>query len=177
MLKRLKDIESAMRRHSIEPSVFVVSLNSDGKPNVMACGWNVKLSYKPPLIGVSLKKTGYSHELIEAQKQFVVAVPTPEMEEQLMYAGSVSGADVDKLKELDLRMQPAEEISVPILTDARVNFECVLEQKVEVGDHFLYVGRVVAAHYDPSQAQLFFAGRNPDNSKRFESIKTTFPGE
>lgn len=177
MLKRFKDLESAMRRHSIEPAVFVVSLGSDGKTNVMACGWNVKLSYKPPLIGVSLKKTGYTHHLIEAKKQFVIAVPTPNLEKELLFAGNVTGTKVDKLAELNLRTQPADEIEVPILSDARANYECVLEQKIEVGDHFLYVGRIVAAHYDSSQDQLFFVGRKPDNSKRFESIKTTFPDE
>lgn len=166
-----------MRRHSVEPSVFVVSLEEDDRPNVMACGWNVKLSYSPPLLGVALSKAGHTHGLIEAQKEFVIAVPTPEMEKQLMYAGSVSGADVDKLSKINIHTQAADEVNVPILSDARANYECVLEQRVEVGDHILYVGRIVAAHYDPEQDQLFFAGRKPDNTKRFESIKTTFPGE
>lgn len=166
-----------MRRHSIEPSVFVVSLDQDGRPNIMACGWNVKLSYEPPLIGIALKKTGYSGKLITATKEFVVAVPTLQMEEQLMYAGSVSGADEDKFNKLNFHTQSATKVSVPILTDARANYECKLQQIKEVGDHYLYVGEIVAAYYDSGQDQLFFAGRHPDNTKRFESVKTTFPGE
>lgn len=177
MLKQYKDLSTAMRRHSIEPSVFVVSVDHDARPNIMACGWNAKLSYDPPLIGIALKKAGYSGKLITATKEFVVAVPTPQMEKQLLYAGSISGADEDKLSKVGFRTQVATAVSVPILTDARANYECKLQQIVEVGDHYLYVGEIVAAYYDSAQDQLFFAGRHPDNTKRFESVKTTFPGE
>lgn len=177
MLERLEDITTAMRRHSVEPSVFVVTIDEHEHPNVMACGWNVKCSYEPPLLGIALSKKGYSHKLVEARKQFVIAVPTPELEDELLYAGSVSGADTDKLAESGIHTQPAHEIDAPLLTDARANYECTLEESFETGDHIFYVGRIVAAHYDTEKEQLFFAGRNPDNSKRFESVETTFPGE
>lgn len=166
-----------MRRHSVEPSVFVIAVGGNDRPNVMACGWNNKLSYNPPLLGISLQVSGFTHHLIEERREFVVAVPTPALEEELLYVGSVSGSEVDKFTATGLKTQPASKISVPLLADARANYECALQQTIEVGDHIFFIGQIVAAHYDPSKEQLFFAGRNPDNTKRFESIRTTFPGE
>ncbi len=174
MLKRYTDIPTAMRRHSIEPTVFVVSRGNDGKVNVMAAGWNVKCSYDPPMMAVALQKGHHTERLVREVGEFVLAVPSPELREQLEYVGSVSGAVTDKFQHTDLRTQPAAEISVPLIAQARANFECVLEQAVLTGDHYLCIGRVVAAHYDADQEQLYFAGRSPTGDRVFQSVKTTF---
>ncbi len=174
MLKRFDDIAMVMRRHSIEPTVFVVSKGKVGPVNVMAAGWNVKCSYEPPMLAVALKKGNHTEKLIQETGEFVVAVPSPDLVEQLEYVGSVSGADVDKLKNTELNTQPSDEVSVPLITEARVNFECKLEQAVLTGDHYLCVGMIVAAHYNADKDQLYFAGRTPTGERVFKSVKTTF---
>ncbi len=174
MLKRYQDVPTAMRRHSIEPTVFVVSKGKDGRVNVMAAGWNVKCSYDPPMMAVAITKKGYTHKLIQETGQFVLAVPSPELHEQLEYVGSVSGADVDKLEKIDLRTQPADEIVVPLLADARLNLECELVSTVPAGDHYLFLGRIVAAHYNVDKDQLYFAGRTPEGKRIFQQVHTTF---
>lgn len=174
MLKRYDDIAVAMRRHSIEPTVFVVSKGAEGAVNVMAAGWNVKCSYEPPMMAVALKVGHHTEKLIRESGEFVLAVPSPELCEQLEYVGSVSGADVDKLKQTDLQLQPAEEITVPLLSEARVNFECKLTEAVLTGDHYLCIGEVVAAHYNSAKDQLYFAGRTPEGKRVFQTVHTTF---
>jgi flavin reductase (DIM6/NTAB) family NADH-FMN oxidoreductase RutF len=174
MLERHPDIPTAMRRHSIEPTVFVVSKSSEGQVNVMAAGWNVKCSYDPPMMAVALSKNGHTHTVIPQTKEFVLAVPSPELREQLEYVGSVTGSEVDKFSNTELRTQTADEIDVPLLSDARVNFECQLDSVVPTGDHFLFIGRIVAAHYNPDKEQLYFAGRTLTGERVFKSVKTTF---
>lgn len=163
-----------MRRHSIEPTVFVVSGDGQGHVNVMAAGWNVKCSYNPPMMAVALKVGNFTEQLIQKTKQFVIAVPSPSLQNQLEYVGSVSGADVNKLEHTNLSLQPAEKVEVPLLSDARVNFECTLEQAVLTGDHYLCIGHVVAAHYNADKDQLYFAGRTPDGKRHFQTLHTTF---
>jgi len=174
MLKRYADIPVAMRRHSIEPTVFVVSKNDEGVVNVMAAGWNIKCSYDPPMMAVALKVGHHTEKLIRESGEFVLAVPSAEMQDQLEYVGSVSGADVNKLKHTDLKLQAADEITTPLLSDARVNYECRLTQAVLTGDHYMCVGEVVAAHYNSEKDQLYFAGRTPEGARIFKKLHTTF---
>jgi len=175
MLKRYDHIPTAMRRHSIEPTVFVLANDESGKTNIMAAGWNVKCSYEPPMMAVALSKDGYTHNLVRKTGQFVLAVPSPEQSDLLQYVGSVSGATVDKFKERSIPTQPAEEVAVPLLSEARVNFECVVADVVTTGDHFLCIGSIVAAHYNVDKDQLYFAGRDSSDQKVFQELHTSFP--
>ena len=103
-----------------------------------------------------------------------MTVPSPDLHEQLEYVNSVSGADVDKLEKIDLKTQPADEIVVPLLADARLNLECELVSTVPAGDHYLFLGRIVAAHYNVDKDQLYFAGRTPEGKRIFQQVHTTF---
>lgn len=163
-----------MRRHTIEPTVFVVSRGKNGSVNIMAAGWNVKCSYNPPMMAVALKNDKHTNALIQETREFVLAVPSPEMKEDLEYVGSVSGAQENKLEHSHLSLKKASEVQVPLLLEARVNFECTLHEIVPTGDHFLCIGNVVAAHYNPNKEQLYFAGRDQEGSRVFKSIRTEF---
>ncbi len=174
MLKQFFDIPQIMRRHSIEPAVFVLSIDENGKANGMAAGWNMKCSYDPPMLVVALKQTNNTQRLIQTSKEFVVAVPSPELHENLEYFGSVSGSEVDKFASSGIKTTPSVELKTPLLADARVNFECKLVNTVEAGDHYLFIGEVVATHYNPEKEQLYFAGRDPQGNRIFQSVKTQF---
>ncbi len=166
-----------MRRHSIEPTVFVLSKGSDGKNNIMAAGWNGKCSYDPPMVTVALSNKGYTHNLVRQTGQFVLAVPSPGQEELLEYVGSVSGSDVDKFLERDIPTEQAAQIDVPLLSNARVNFECTVANEVVTGDHFLFVGLIRAAYYNVDKDQVFFAGRNDRGERVYKVAETDFPDD
>jgi len=174
VLKPYEDIPTAMRRHSVEPTVFVISQGEDGRNNIMAAGWNIKCSYEPPMIAVALSKNGYTQKLVRQTGQFVLAVPSPGQEGLLEYVGSVSGSDVDKFAERGILTQPASEITVPLLSEARVNFECVVDNELVVGDHFLFIGLIKAAYYNADRDQVFFAGRDSQGERILPTIATQF---
>jgi flavin reductase (DIM6/NTAB) family NADH-FMN oxidoreductase RutF len=68
------------------------------------------------------------------------------MAEAALFFGSRSGRDTDKFAEFDCRTLPARKIDSVLLADAVANFECTLESHTSVGDHIIFVGRVVASH-------------------------------
>lgn len=163
-----------MRRHSIEPTVFVISQSKTGKTNGMAAGWNVKCSYDPPLMAVALKNNKYTQELIHDTKEFVIAIPSPELKETLEYFGSVSGRDEDKLSVSQLKTQGSTKVKPPLVSEARANFECSVHKIITTGDHFFVIGEVLAAHYNPDKDQLYFAGRDSQGNRVFKSVATHF---
>ena len=170
-MKPQDDIVYAMRRTLIEPTVFVLSVDADGKPNGMAAGWNMKCSYEPPTLAVALHDIKNTHKLIMESKEFVVVVPSPELRDQLEYFGSVSGVDVDKFTESGIATLPGTIGKTPLLADARVNFECRLHSYAKPADHYVFFGTIMAAHLNEEKEQLFYTGRDKDGIRTFESIK------
>ncbi len=166
-----KDIVYVMRRNLIEPTVFVLSIDKNGKPSGMAAGWNMKVSYDPPMLAVALHDINYTHKLVLKSKEFVVAVPSKELRDELEYFGAVSGRTVDKFLESGVKTRPGTVGKTPLLVDARINFECSLESFAKPADHYVFFGRIQAAHLTESKDQLFYTGRNKAGDRTFSSQK------
>jgi len=129
-----------------ENVVFVISIGKNKKPSGMVAAWFTKCSWDPPMIAVALSKEGYTHKLIRESKEFVVAVPNKGLEKDLMLFGTTHGDVVDKFKETGIKTKKAKYVKSPLIEDATINFECVLEKEVDVGDHILFVGKVLESH-------------------------------
>jgi flavin reductase (DIM6/NTAB) family NADH-FMN oxidoreductase RutF len=65
------------------------------------------VSKEPPLIACAIGRSAYSCKLIESEKEFVINVPTKDMEAKVYYCGFHSGYQVDKFKEPGLTAKPA----------------------------------------------------------------------
>jgi len=161
----------AMKRHLVEPTVFVLSVDKKGKPNGMSSSWNMKCSYEPAMLSVAMGNDRNTLQLIKASKEFVIAVPSPELREQLEYFGSISGGQADKFDASGITILPNKRGKTPLLADARINFVCRLENCFDFGgDHQLVVGRIVEAHLNEDKKQLYFTGRNAENKRTFDTF-------
>ncbi len=118
----------------------------DGRNNVMAAAWVIPLSTEPPLLGVSIRPERHSHSLIVESGEFIVNVPTLDMARQVLFCGRKTGKDIDKLEEASLSCLKARKVSAPAVKECVAHLECELSKVVEVGDHNLIVGEVVAAY-------------------------------
>ncbi len=125
------------------------------KPNVMAADWVVPLSFQPPLIGVSVGHTRYTHNLIKEHKEYVVAVPTIEMLKEIWVAGTQSGPE--KIKNMRITFVKSKKVKVPSIKECQANLECKVVKEVDVGDHTLFIGEVVDVSYGDA-----FRGYKPD---------------
>ncbi|AEA47612.1 flavin reductase family protein [Archaeoglobus veneficus] len=119
------------------------------KPNVMTADWVVPLSFNPPMLGVAIGHSRYTHRLIKEHGEFVVAVPTLELLREVWMAGTISGAERDKCEILALTFVPSKKVSVPSIKECQANIECRVVKDVETGDHTFFVGEIVdASHGD-----------------------------
>ena len=118
-------------------------------------------SGQPLMLAVSINPQNYSNQLVREAGEFVIAFPTVGQGPAVWYCGSHSGRDVDKIAHTGLELMPAAEIRTPLLRGAVANFECRLVQQMDVGDHTLFVGEVVAAHVeDDAPGRLVNFGDN-----------------
>lgn len=153
------DTKSAFYAFKPESAVFVLSVDLNKKPSGMVAGFNMKCSTDPFILGVALWKEGYTHKLIRESKEFVVAVPNLSMKDDIEYFGSHHGDEVNKFEERNIETIASKYIQTPLLAKATINFECKLYKEVEVGDHFLFLGEVLASYIDESKKVLLNMGK------------------
>jgi len=144
-MKRVSPGE-AMQAKYPEWIVLVVARDGRGKANLMPAGWGMICSGNPPMVGVAIGHRRYTHRCIEETGEFVFAWAGEGQADLVEYAGSHTGAEVDKFQELAIPTAPPAVVNVPLLAEAAANLECQLRQAIPTGDHTLFVGEVVAAH-------------------------------
>ena len=126
-------------------AVLVTCCDAYGKPNVLTVAWQTPLSHTPPLLGISVCHTRYSHRLIQNQGEFVVNVVGEDLRKAVEVCGTYSGEMDDKLAITGLKTFEAKTVMPPVLEDACGVLECRVVDAVETGDHTLFVGEVLQA--------------------------------
>jgi flavin reductase (DIM6/NTAB) family NADH-FMN oxidoreductase RutF len=135
--------------------VHVITMTPEGQPNIMPAGWVMICNSTPPMMAVSVGLGRYTHTCLEESGEFVLAWPGEGQAEIIARTGACSGRDMDKFAELGLPTTPASEIEVPLLEGCAIALECVVVSQLELEDHSIFVGEVVAAHVaDPPVDKL-----------------------
>ena len=130
------------------PVVMVSVAGKNGKANIITLAWVGVVCSSPPTIGISIRPGRYSNNLIRETGEFVVNVPNLDLVEETDWCGTVSGREVDKFKKTGLTKTPASKVKPPLIKECPVNIECKLRQVLNLGVHDLFLGEVVAVHYD-----------------------------
>jgi len=129
------------------PAVLV-SCGSGERANIITLAWVGTLCSKPPLVGISVRPSRYSHGLIEETSEFVINLPSAEQVRWVDHCGVVSGRDEDKWAACDFTPAPATEVQAPIIAECPVNIECRVRQTLSLGSHDLFISEVVAVQVD-----------------------------
>ena len=111
------------------------------------------VSLEPPIVLWSLRKASPSLPAFDACGRFVINVLTLD---QVPISQRFASPVPEKFR--DVAHAPGEH-GLPVLEGCAAVFECQTEQRHEVGDHILYLGRVQAYHHRPGPGLLFCQGR------------------
>jgi flavin reductase (DIM6/NTAB) family NADH-FMN oxidoreductase RutF len=143
-----------------------------GAHNVMPAAFITPLSIDPPLIGVAVHAARHTHDMIRFSEEFALNIPTRELLHHVQYLGSVTGAELNKLELTRLPTFRARRVDAPLLEGCIGWIECGIEDAYRIGDHTLFVGKVVAASAekdafddawllaDPEERPLHYLGVN-----------------
>jgi flavin reductase (DIM6/NTAB) family NADH-FMN oxidoreductase RutF len=118
------------------------------RPNIITLAWVGTLCSEPPIIGVSIRPSRYSHALVTAAGEFAVNVPTAEMVRAVDWCGTVSGHAEDKFKALGLTAIPTHVIHTAVIQECPLTIECQVTQTLHLGSHDLFLGNVVAVQVE-----------------------------
>ena len=116
--------------------------------NVMPAIWMTQLSARPPLIGVAINPARFTHDLVQYAEQFALNFPARDLLNHTHYFGTVSGEDVGKIELSQLATFKGSKVDAPLLENCIAWVECGLEDTMRIGDHTLFVGRVLVVQAD-----------------------------
>ncbi len=156
---------SVLLRFAYPGVVAVITVEGEGKRNVMAAGWHMPVSFDPPLWAVAVGYTRYTHELLTRARGFVLQFFPLRHADWVIHVGRVSGRDVDKIRKFRLPVAPARKVEGFWIRGAYAVVECTLYARYPAGDHEIVVGEVVGGWHDPeafdSMGRLNLSGLQP----------------
>lgn len=131
------------------PALMISCQQGDDKPNIVTASWVGVCCSEPPMLSLALRKSRYSHSIIEKSREFVANLTTEDLYMVTDYCGMVSGKDVDKFKETQLTPIKGAVVNAPLIKECPINIECEVRKVIELGSHDLFIGEIVAVHADP----------------------------
>jgi len=151
------DLGHAIELCSPYPYTLVVTVDKQGKPNVMGAAWWTFTSVQPPMMCISIGHPRYTHECLQFNKEFVLCFPSEEQAKESWICGTKSGRNVDKFEACGFKTTPSEIVKPPIIEGATVAYECRVVAELVCGDHTLFSGEIVAIHGDPQKARHIYS--------------------
>ena len=125
------------------PAVLVTSGTLEN-PNVCTVAWCGITNTVPPKTYISLRPSRFSLELILANKEFVINLPTAAIVKATDRCGVKSGRDENKWETCGLTPVPAFQVAPPLIAESPVSIECRLDQIIELGSHQMLLADIVS---------------------------------
>jgi flavin reductase (DIM6/NTAB) family NADH-FMN oxidoreductase RutF len=124
--------------------IYVLTAD-DGTGNVAAAtvNWVTQTAFAPPLVVVGVKTDSGAYGIVKSTKSFALNMLGKDQK-----GAAFTFFKPTKLEDGKLSGQSCHkgETGAPILDDAPAAVECHVKNIVELGDHHIVVGEVVAAH-------------------------------
>ena len=140
------------------PIAFVTSVNEDSVVNGAPFSFFNVVSSNPPMISVSVqRKKGQMKDTsrnIAANGEFVVHVVSEEFVRAINETAANLPPDESEIERAGLTLVPSDIVKVPGVQEAKVRFECTLEQTLTLGGDEngpgcdLLIGRVRKYHIE-----------------------------
>jgi flavin reductase (DIM6/NTAB) family NADH-FMN oxidoreductase RutF len=129
------------------PAALIVSGNYE-KANIMTVAWIGIASSTPPTIGISLRKSRYSLELIRSSGEFSVNIPSASFFKEVDFCGITSGRKISKFDNTKFTKINSSKIDPPIIKECPYNIECKVTHDIMIGDWALILGEIIETHID-----------------------------
>jgi len=164
------DTKLAFDRFKPESCVFVISRSLDWKNSWMVAWYNMKCSNNPFMFAVSLWKKWNTQKLIKESKEFIIAIPNKDIEDELVFFWFSNWNKVNKFEETKLKTRKWKFVNSLLLEDATINYECKLVQEIDLGNHILFIWEVLASYMNEDKKMLFNMWKDKNWKRIFEEF-------
>lgn len=137
----------------LDNPVALVTSAHGGRRTVMTASLFAESSHLPVLLRVAIRPETFTHELVTASGWFGLSVLACTQAALAIGCGSSSGRDGSKFERWRLRVEngPRE---VPLLPGLLTTSACRVIERLDLGEHTLFVGEIVDSHREARLAHL-----------------------
>ncbi|MFH1786126.1 MAG: flavin reductase family protein [archaeon] len=135
----MKKADLSRFHYFLGPRVTVI-VTAGEKPNSMVASWVSPVSFDPPMVGVAIGESRFTHQKIAESGQFTISTVTKDIAKDADRLGHSHGHKSDKYK--GVKLKPEKTPAGWILKGAAVNIACRLSGSYKIGDHTWFVGEV-----------------------------------
>lgn len=135
--------------------VAMITAKLGDKENAMPATWTIPVSFSPKLVAINIGLQRYTHEMIRDSKKFAINLLAEDQVGLARYAGSHSGSDTDKFKEIP---KFYGELDIPLVEGCVASLECKVVDQVKEGDHTVFTGEVANLYTTDKKPLLMFRG-------------------
>jgi flavin reductase (DIM6/NTAB) family NADH-FMN oxidoreductase RutF len=126
--------------------LYVIGSRAGDRMNAMTANWVTQLSFDPKVVGVSVEKPAFTHELISSGRTFTVNII--DREDRAIVRKFTKPVDVDRdagtLNGFPFHEAPS---GVPVLDTALAWIDCAVREDVDLGGSTLFIGEVTDAGF------------------------------
>lgn len=112
--------------------VVLVGTKLGDRVNFMTSAWCTRLETDPYLLGISIMKSHFTHQVIMENKCFSINIPTVDMLPRVDAVGMKSGKDFDKSRVFDVFY--GENKKSPMVDGCIVSLECEVVNSVSLAE-------------------------------------------
>ncbi|ADN50889.1 flavin reductase family protein [Vulcanisaeta distributa] len=134
------------------PTILLITLCPGDRVNAMPASWNLPISEEPPTIGVAVYREAFTYQCLNHHPEATINIPSIDQVDLIYQLGSVSGKDVDKIREFQIQLVPSDVIKVPTWRDAIAVYETRVMNRLDVGESTLFVFEVLKVKVKPGIA-------------------------
>lgn len=139
----LRDVERLL--YPVKPTI--ITAEAGGRIGGMLAAWWTQLSFSPFLVGVAVAPERFTYKLLSESNAFGLNFLDFRYVDKMPFFGDVSERFLrDKIKRAGFNIVRGERLGVPLISEASAALELEKFRVIELGDHDLFVGKVVAAY-------------------------------
>jgi flavin reductase (DIM6/NTAB) family NADH-FMN oxidoreductase RutF len=131
--------------------LYVIGSRDGDRRNGMTLNWCTQVSFDPKLMGISVEKTAFTHELITNGGAFTIN--TVDREDRAIVRKFTKPVDVDvdahTLNGFPFHDGPTT--GAPVLDQAVAFVECAVRETLDCGGHTLFIGEIVNAGFQKDE--------------------------
>lgn len=126
------------------PTVIASAYDDDGRADACTLAFYMVSSHIPPCVVIAINATQSRKTLksILARGMFSVGFPGVDQVREADYLGVESGYKADKLAAIGWSVTEGRALSVPVIDQLQLSFECEVVHTVTVGSHMQITGEV-----------------------------------
>lgn len=128
--------------------------------NPMTIGWGqFGIIWNKQTFSVYVRHSRYTHELLDHASSFTVSVPKPgTMKDALVFCGTKSGRDIDKMAALNASIFPARFGGQGGFSGCRYHIECRILLRTDLDEHLLEDDALVSRYYQDGDTHTMLIG-------------------